>query len=185
MSHHDKDSHEESGAWLAAAVERLPRELEPPHDLWPEIAARLSPRARPRRSLAGRAGNWMLRGGWQALAAVLLLTFGILLGRMTTPRPATAPTTAALTASFAAAEAEYLRAREALYASARERRNDLPPASREVLERNLRIIDQAIRELRTALAEDPQNPQLESFLLARYRSEIDLLQELAGAATES
>ena len=30
-------------------LRQLPRELDPPHDLWPGIEARLSPQAAPRR----------------------------------------------------------------------------------------------------------------------------------------
>ena len=59
------------------------------------------------------------------------------------------------------------------------------PETREVVERNLRVIDEAIEELRQALAADPGNPQLENLLLAQHRTEIDLLQRLRKTTKET
>lgn len=83
-------------------------------------------------------------------------------------------------ADFLAAEAEFLRAKEALLMSAFQRRDVLSPATLEMLHRNLEVIDHATRELRAALEEDPANPRLEGKVLDNYRREISLLKRLTS-----
>lgn len=170
---------------LLASAAALPRSVEPRTDLWPSIAPRLA--ARP----AGRWPVWMR----QALAAMLLMALGGVLsqvlwpaglgaGRDAGPAPGGDVALAAALdprADFALAEADYLRAKEALWAAAYHGRHVASPETREVVEHNLRVIDEAIEELRLALAADPGNQQLESLLLAQHRTEIDLLQRLRRA----
>ncbi len=166
-------------ALLEAAAD-LPRNLEPERDLWPGVAARLTARRR-------RAARWpRLR---QAAAAVALVALGGVLSQLLMPgwRDAVEPAAdSALDpeAAFALAEADYLRAKGALWAAVYAGRDAVSPETREVVERNLRIIDQAIGELRLALEADPGNPHLESLLLARHRSELDLLRRLRRASLE-
>ena len=162
----------------------LPRAVEPPGDLWPGIAPRLAGRGSRRRAFGLR----------QAVAALLLMALGGLLSQVLWPGAAT-PEAADLRsaslaaidrqADFALAEADYLRAKEVLWAAIFHAPPAESPETREVVERNLRIIDRAIEELRQALAADPGNPQLESLLLAQHRTEIGLLQRLRRATVET
>ena len=170
---------------LLAATAELPREVAPAEDLWPRLAPRLAPRQTPR--LAAWPG-WLR----QAAAAVLFMALGGVLSQLLSPgAEAPEPFTAARPASldrqadFALAEADYLRAKEALWAAVYHGRDAVSPDTREVVERNLRVIDEAIRELRQALAVDPGNQQLENLLLAQHRNEIDLLQRLRRATAET
>ena len=183
---------------LFSDVEALPRGLEPPTDLWQAIEPRLT--ARERRGVVPRLPAWAR----QAAAAVAFMAVGGLLSQLLLPgRAAEAPAgsievTAVEQAGdpmagsdlaeapsdlaeayFALAEADYLHAKEALWGAVYSSRDSLSPATRDVVERNLLVIDGAIAELRSALEADPGNPDLESLLLAQHRTEIDLLQRLA------
>jgi len=54
---------------LQDAVNRLPKSIEPPRDLWPDIEARLG---------AGASGSWRRRWYWVPLAAAAALVFLLL-----------------------------------------------------------------------------------------------------------
>lgn len=56
-----------------------------------------------------------------------------------------------------------------------EGRGQLAPATIEVLENNLAIIDQAIEEARSAIAEDPANLYLANYLTDTMRRKLELL----------
>ncbi len=171
---------------LLEEVDHLPLAIEPPSDLWSGIAPRLSPPAR--QDPAIRWSHWAGR----AAAALALMTLGGVLSQVLLPGAEQAPTRPAVAehsigerrADFALADADYLRAKEVLWTLADTSPGEMSPEAREVVERNLRIIDQAIRELRVALQADPGNPRLENLLLTQHRTEIDLLQRLALGTSE-
>lgn len=196
---------------LAARLAGLPRELSPGRDLWPEIAARIgqpAPQALPPALLSPPAARPLLRrpAFWRQLAAALLsaaLGAGatwLALGGRAPGVPAEAPAGPAariLPASYSAGadpaadpaaadyrliEADYLRAKEALWISVYSRRERLSPTTLQAVEKNLAIIDQAIGDLRQALAADPGNPRLEEELYRNHRRGLDLLRRLAKSA---
>ncbi len=178
---------------LLDEVAALPRAVEVPRDLWSDIEPRLT-----ERPMAATSGRWPdLR---QVAAALLFMTLGGVLTHfvqpalrrpvdVSNPQPSTTVQTVELMATerradFALAEADYLRAKEALWSAVYSNRQDVSPVTRDVVERNLEVIDQAIRELRAALHVDPGNHQLENLLLGQHRTEIDLLQRLALRTSE-
>jgi len=59
----------------------------------------------------------------------------------------------------------------------RENRDRLDPATARTVERNLAVIDGAIEEIRSALAEDPSDPFLHSHLARTQQQKLDLLRE--------
>jgi hypothetical protein len=204
-THHDDTRSEDlqpEDATLLAALRELPRTAAPERDLWPGIEPRLAPRAAPRATLFGFRG-WPV----QMAAAVLLMVFGGVLSQLLWPSAASVPVASMSTASmstasvpnasvpevapagsgvrFELAETEYLRAKESLWLAVVARRDELSPVTLKVVERNLRIIDEAIGELRRALAEDPGNRHLESLLLANHRRSVELLRRLAHGAAEA
>jgi hypothetical protein len=79
--------------------------------------------------------------------------------------------------------ADSLALLEAAFAETRQRlRQDLAgssasrsPENDRVVQQNLAVIEQAIDELRLALAAEPQNRRLQRQLLASYQKEVDLL----------
>lgn len=174
---------------LLDAAAELPRSLEPPADLWPGIAPRLRARRFAAFTLAGSGRRWR---GWllQAVAAGVFMALGAVLSQLLIA-PASEPgspergepgavrTVATAPTEFEMIEAEFLRAKEDLWLTAYRGSRGLAPVTQKVVERNLRIIDEAIRELRGALETNPGDRQLENLLLAKHRKEIHLLQRLA------
>jgi anti-sigma-K factor RskA len=198
-SESDLDMDEKLDPRLAARLEGLPRELAPSRDLWPGIASRLGPVTAAKEPPRLPAAVYATRPFWrQAAAAVLSAAIGagfmwLALGG---GRPAAEPGIAgtqsagAVPVSYTEApagddyrliEADYLRAKEALWVSVYARRDRFSPATLEAVEKNFAIIDQAIFDLRQALAEDPGNRRLEGELYRNHRRGLDLLRRLADS----
>ncbi len=178
---------DQHGHDLAGAVARLPREIVPARDLWPEISGRLAARPVRRRTplrawlaaaallAIGLAAGYLLRdlgasGDDQGSAGSRLVESG---------RPASAPGVVLGTneegTPAADALAVYRSATLDLRSAIETRLAEVDPRIRTDLEAHLSIIEAAISELESALAETPKNPQLEGLLLARYRQQVSLL----------
>lgn len=174
----------------------------PPANLWPAIAARIAAEARPAASGAG-APTRVAHLAWYrrrvslgvaelAIAASLVaaLTGALLWQRPAVPaapagpapivaqvEPIDAPADAVTTVSFA--DAQYDAAVTDLERVLQDQRQHLNPRTVLVLERNLRIIDDAVREARAALADDPANPLLNAQLADVRRRKLQLLRKAA------
>jgi anti-sigma factor RsiW len=174
---------------LAAA---LPREQEPPRDLWPTIAGGI---ARRRRFAAlsffaeRPAARWT--AGLAAAATVVLAVWVV--ARGTAPRPEVAgvvPGGVAVPAAagagleaFAEAEREYQRATAELMAALSTRRASLSPETSAAVDENLRVIDQALAEIRAALERDPQSPRLGRMLASTHEKKIETLRRVLKLTT--
>ncbi len=187
-----------AGAW---------REAEPPPatDLWPGIAARLQgPRevapggsgAPPLRSvprLAWYQRRWSVGVPELAVAAALVaaVSGALLWPRVAPPAPVAAgpvpivaeadafDTGAAQVTPVNFADVQYDAAVVDLERVLLEQRDRLDPRTVIVLERNLRIIDDAIGEARQALATDPANALLNAHLAGARQRKLDLLRRAA------
>ena len=165
---------------LDQALDRLPRSVDPAHDLWPAIEARLEAReARPRR--------WAL----QAAAALLLVVSSSLLTASLVRRDfsrvaraqdpvALAPATQvpAIPAAYGPAYAldpEYVAARQQLSSMLESRIDAMPASARQKLEANLAEIRRASAEINAALALQPGDSLLEELLLNTYQDELAVL----------
>lgn len=166
-------------------------DLPPERDLWPGIEARLSPRgeAGPDRDdvVALHARRRVVMTVPQLLAAgIALILFSASAVWMavgaTGPvgsepvllSPAVPATTVAFTdfdSAITQLEQEYLG-----------RRDELDPTTIQVVERNLAIIDQAIREAREALRTDPSSEFVSSHLANAMRQKMSLLRQAAALA---
>jgi hypothetical protein len=85
----------------------------------------------------------------------------------------------ALPVAYRAIEADYQRTIDELRASLDARQGALSPTTIATVDRSLRIIDEAIAEARTALANDPGNRALVDMLTAGYEQKVDLLRRAA------
>jgi anti-sigma factor RsiW len=176
----------------------LSEEIAPPRDLWRDIAPRLQARVplpaapvegvdevrvigpRPVRPLPW----WMVAAASIALVVTTAVTTmqvtdggtdePVTIAAQPAQPPASATGNAAL-ASFRPVEAEYEKAISDLQAALRTRRGQLAPQTVAALEANLRIIDQAIRESRAALAADPNSPELARMLSDTYDAKLNVL----------
>ena len=100
-------------------------------------------------------------------------------GALATAGAARTPLRAAARQPVTEAEATYNREVDALARILGERRATLNPATVGVLERNLQIIDRAIRESRGALAKDPASEFLNRQLNNALEKKLDLLRTAA------
>lgn len=166
---------------LLARAADLPKDIAPPRDLWPAIAARLT--ATPQRAGA-RAPGWLgaLAAGFVIAAVSALLTWGL----MREPDRPAGPELAAGRATAAAEVvpvqygpnsalgASELATRDELLVQFRERLDELSPQTREAVVKNLAVIQRAVDEIDAALAQDPASGLLNELLLGAYKQELQL-----------
>lgn len=152
---------------LRAAIDRLPRHIDPARDLWPGIAQSIERQARPKR-----------RPAWTyAMAASLMIGVGaagmwFALTQRATVQPAKL---AQATVGAGGDESAYFAQRAAFAEHSVETAPNLAPATRTVILNNLKIIENSIGQIQGALAKDPSNPQLQGLLLDLYQDESRLL----------
>lgn len=158
---------------LKAEVAALPREISPPARVWQGIQGQIA----SGKNRATRTGWWQRRS-LLAAAAVVLMGLTSVVTAMLVRQPAPP----ASGGGFQVTEAAYVRAAEELAQTLELRRRDLSPTALAVVEHNLRIIDEAIRETQAALAEDPRNQRVAELLWASWEKKIDLLERAAQHA---
>jgi hypothetical protein len=184
---------------LLAEAEKLPRSIEPPRDLWPEVDARLDApddvvagMIEPSGGLRSRS-VWSLRYPLAAAAVVLMVVSSAVTALIVGNRPPElsgmrpAPggvATVSLISEWQSAEEEYLRATAELTEALEVTKGGLDPEVVRVIEENLRIIDAAIQESRAALALDSSNRELVEMLAARYETKLEVLQQVNRISAE-
>jgi predicted anti-sigma-YlaC factor YlaD len=156
---------------LVSGAGALPKSIEPARDLWPPIAVRIVQRV-----------TWNVqRRRWLAMAAAASLIIGVALYRLL-------PTATVLyrpVKGWAGIQADYEQGVTDLAQTLDLEHDRLAPATVALLERNLAIIDQAIRESRAALARDPGSGDVRQLVAAAYRQKVELLRWVARTATSS
>ena len=155
---------------LVDGARGLPRTIEPGSDLWTGIARRIGKRE------TGNGKRWW-RG---ALAAAATLVIGFALYRLLPPSTVLSRPEGR---GWVAVQAEYQQATDELTRTLATERDRLAPATRALLERNLGVIDAAIRKSRDALARDPGNVELRGLFAAAARQKVELLRWATRAAT--
>ena len=158
---------------LDERLANLSRDLPPPCNLWPGIAARLHrrpPRARPIVFAAAAA----VVGACLASA----LTWAVLHGR-----PASPATQAGVRSTVfdEPRNLSYVAARNSLELNFRERLALLDPATRAQIEASLAVIRRAHDDIRKALASDPASPVLEQLWQSTWHDELDLYDHVVRA----
>ena len=163
---------------LAAEARETLGPVEPARDLWPGVARRIASAQR----FEGRRkahSTW-----WLAAAALIGVAVGAaLMLQRQQPTEAIASRgqpAASLDVTLASWEQEILQHRTTLLASLDRQRDRLPAESIRAVEENLHLIDEAIREIRAALAKDPDNPKLNFLLASAYQQEVHLLKRLSN-----
>ena len=158
---------------LKTGVAALAREIAPPDRVWQGIQGRIGKRVSGSPTLA-----WWQRRGILAAAAIVLIALSSTITALLVPRPETAGSLG----NYSVTEATYQRAAEELAQALETRRTEMSPAALAVVEHNLRIIDEAIRETHAALAEDPRTERVAELLWASWEKKIDLLERAAQHA---
>jgi anti-sigma factor RsiW len=157
---------------------------EPRHDLWPKLAATLTPTQRTRRPrvLSFTVGRLALAAGIIAvIAGGLAWTIATRQSASRTPdiastRPAPrTPVAPAAVGPAAVAVASYREAASDLERALAAGRGTLRPETMQVIEANLRAIDVAIAQADSALRQDPGSEYLNQYLVATMQRKLKLL----------
>ena len=184
---------------LDRRVGKLPRSIDPPRDLFPDIERRIT---------SPKAPSWPLRGKWTAvigaasavaLAAALALVFVRRAHRPSWPWPSPVPSAVAVTSSPVSPPAApvvdplenvkertaYRAAVSVLEATLAENRSYLSSDAAARVEQSLGILDHAIEATEQALARDPESVDLRSQLLDEYQQKIDALTVVVDLVTRT
>ncbi len=160
----------------------------PAADLWPAIATRIGLAARPKVRPLARRFAFTVPQLAAASVALALLSGGaawLIARRGTGPTPpvqASERTATVLNASAYPGDPRYAAQVADLERVLDRGRGRLDTATVRVIERNLRIIDRAIRGAQSALAADPANSYLNLHLAQEMRRKLELLRQAATLA---
>jgi predicted anti-sigma-YlaC factor YlaD len=174
---------------LLARTAALPREMSPSRDLWPGIAERITAvRSRPARPVVRRIWSWS--PALLAAAAAVVVALGGL-ARVWQPAPGRQAVTGAVheaawttDPALLAAEREYARATAQLMAALDAQKGTLPPETMASVEKDLTTIDAALRQVRGALRQDPDNAQLSHMLASTHQKKLDVLQRVVRLSSQ-
>lgn len=167
---------------LAAA---LPRERQPARDLWEGIAGRIG----------ARTASWARPSAWWAAGLAAAATVAVVAWLSPLwPEPGSPPAQSPLAGTRPAAalpgaagldeaEREYERATAELMAALGERRVSLSPDTAALVDENLRVIDEALVQVRAALARDPASPRLSRMLASTHEKKIETLKRVLKLTT--
>ena len=170
-------------------------DVPPRRDLWPGVAARLSPPARPsaiwlfRRLVSARRFSFTLPQLAAASLAIMLLSGGVVwMARSGDPRADFPPLSAdesprpAAVAPAGFSDSQYDEAIADLEQTLEAGRTRLDSVTVRILEENLASIDRAIDQSRRALAADPANMYLNRHLADARQRKLSLLRRASALA---
>lgn len=195
MAH--EEMNDELSPEMKNRIDALAREIQPERDLWQGIQSAISDGkiVRPDFTAEGREPtpatavvNWR-RVGMFAAAAMLLVAFssGITAYLVRAPlapmegglEPGLTEFETVAWEGFLAAERSYQSITDELLASLAAQRNELAPETIEIVEHNLRLINEAITAARAALERDPANRKLVGKLTDMYRTRVNFLADMS------
>jgi len=166
---------------LTAAARQLATEISPERDLWPEIESAITNPVRER-------ARWTPMFA-QAAAVVLLvgassgLTYMAVKDEQPVTVPVYQPEYVFERAAFGASHnlgSDYQDARADLAARLDQQLVRLSAEEREDVEKTLDVIREAIADINTALAQDPDNAYLQELLQKTYRDELNVMRRVGG-----
>jgi hypothetical protein len=158
---------------LDRMIANLPKEVAPPGNLWPRVAARLSGKPQQATPMALAAAIAVAAAGLASL-----FTWAVIESRSV---PRVIQTVAATTSFEEPRDPKYVLARNAVEKTFRERLALLEPATRAKIESSLAVIQRAHEDIRRALAADPQSPVLEQLWESTWHDEFDLYDSVVQA----
>lgn len=172
----DEKPEDAMDAELRARLARLPRELRPERDLWPEVAARIATRERIGPGGRTRPVPYAIAAAGGAIAVGALLAVHLL-----TQGTGTSPGVAELgTQGVQVTVDPSIRlAAQAVYdAGPRNPRGGFEAETVASIQGNLTALDEMAEEISSALERDPDNRDLQNQLLDIYRMQSRLLDYL-------
>ena len=170
---------------LMTRIRETPAAADSGGDLWPSIRARIeqekvAPLHAPMSGESGRPPRflWTVAG----VAAAVVIATGILVRRGTSSTTFDKPAPADVT-MHAVAESTHVYEEEArfLLNQLELRRALMRPQTASSIDHDLRVIDDAIAELKRAIERDPNNIALRALLASSYKQKVDLLKRVGNA----
>ncbi len=161
----------------------------PAADLWPGIAEHIGVVSLAARREGGARRRLSFTMPQLAAAAVVLALFSAgsvwlaLRNRPTLPPPAPGTTAVMSSVGMSPLDARTAASVAALEQTLARNRSRLDTGTVRVIEKNLAIIDRAIRDAQSALAADPANAYLNQHLARETRRKLELLRQAATLAT--
>lgn len=157
----------------------------PLNELWPSIRSRIDQAKVVPLATSIVAARARVLPRW-AVGTASVAVFAVLLAKWPRPvheAPARNATTDSTTAVFAVADSvrSYEHEAQTLLNELELRRALLRPETTASIDRDLKVIDQAIGELELAIANDPRNPALRQLLASSYRQKVDVLKRATNA----
>ena len=189
---------------LLQKVGTLPREVEPPRDLWSDIRAQIereerapasaAPVSAPR-GLPGLSWGWALAAGVGVAAVSVLFTWLAVRvpaeapSQLVAQQPALQPTPVeairpVVYGEYARLGPEYIELRAGMLERFKSRLAGLPGETRLRIEQDLAAIQKAADDIDAALAEDPASRLLNQLLLSTYQEELRLYSSVAAGEPE-
>ena len=198
------DTKQPDAARMVGSLGELPRDVAPPRDLWPSIAAQIAEekaRGGPEAPLVGRSRYLPTRIQWAVAAVVFALAVGMWLGRSVLPgkgvqsgtgivassgnpagsggavQPGTgqAGVGQAVPAAVFVTDPRYLKERKDLIAALEAQLKTLPPQSQQKVASSLKTIRESMKDIEAAMGRDPANALLQELLVNTYQDEMRVL----------
>jgi hypothetical protein len=173
---------------LAARLAQLPRDVAPETDLRAGMWQKIDEASVTDIATARRSALWSVRYRLATAAVILIvassaITLMIVRSRSGGFSSGTQPESVRLVGlDSRTLERQYSEELRELELVLRKSRAALAPETVRILEDNLRIIDNAIREAKGALASDPQSDMLIDLLRSAYEQKLELLRQAAKSS---
>lgn len=151
---------------LEQRLSRLPREMTPEQDLWPAIEARIG----------APSGRWSLPRVAAAAAVFFMAAVALRLG---SENPAPDGFDGNLQVLSASAELEYSGALRDLRDSIGQLDGDAQNGLLNDYQQSLRVVHDATRQVRAALAQDPDSRLLNGMLADLQKKQLSVLRDIA------
>jgi len=192
--HLTDEEERQSAAEGARLRELMTNTSDPPagllDELWPGIRSRIEqtkvvsmespaePARRPTR-LGGRRTIWIASSIAATILVVALIQGGRRAKSATLDQTGLHNPPGAIVTPVADSAQAYEQEAAFLLNEMEMRRAMLPPRTAASFDHDLRVIDQAIAELKDAIVRDPNNPALRRLLASSYKQKVDLLKRVA------
>jgi hypothetical protein len=168
---------------LVEAARALPKSIEPEANLWPHIASAInSNNVLETQATDSLVTSWYMRpflAGALSMAAMITVVLGVWyvnqydIGDDHSETLAGGPYWSA----YLKVEGSYEEAFAELKAILEERRENFTPETRDVIDENLRIMEDSRSEIRAAFKEEPDNARLMKLLLAANSENVHILKK--------
>jgi len=161
---------------LNAELAKLPRAVEPAHDLWPGIAARIAARRMEKRN------RWSYLGAVAAIVTVAVSVTWMTLGQR--EQQTQSPAIATTVPGYRPSPADNAQP-QTLFAAQLASDSQLPPKVRAALLTNLRLLHASIQRTEAALKKYPDDVNLQALLINLYQQQAQLMREAQQAQIQT